>query len=65
MASDKEERGVASGDEKAAWETVPVSGQSSLAFGILMPGAVDWIMLTCGYALTGVIILTSVQFLLG
>lgn len=64
MASDKEDRGVSSGYEKAAWEAVPVSGQSSLAFGILVPRVVDWIMLTGGYALTGVIVLTTVQFLL-
>jgi hypothetical protein len=61
--SDKEDRGVSSGYEKAAWETVPVSGQSSLVLGICVPCAFDWIMLTCGYALTGVIVLTTVQFL--
>ena len=56
---------MSSGYEKAAWEAVPVSGQSSLVLDTFVPRSVDWIMLTCGYTLTGVIVLTSAQFLLG
>ena len=57
--------GVSSGYEKAAWEAVPELGQSSLVWDTFVPRAVDWIMLTGGYTLTGVIVLTSAQFLLG
>ena len=56
---------MSSGYEKAGCETVPELGQSSLVWDTFVPHAVDWIMLTCGYALTGVIVLTSAQFLLG
>ena len=65
LARSRKVRGVASGYEKAEWEPVPVSGQVSLALGIVVPRAVDWIMLTGGYAVTGIIARTSVQFLLG
>ena len=56
---------MSSGYEKAAWETVPELGQSSQVWDTFVPRVVDWIMLTCGYALTGAIVLTSAQFLLG
>jgi len=65
MTSDKEERGVSSGYEKAECEAVPVTGQPPHGLDILLSRAGDWIMLTCGYALTGIIVLTSVPFLLG
>ena len=56
---------MSSGYEKTEWETVPELGQSSLVLATFVPRAVDWIMLTCGYALAGIIVLTSVQVLLG
>ena len=56
---------MSSGYEKAECEAVPETGQPPHGLDILLSRAGDWIMLTCGYALTGIIVLTSVPFLLG
>ena len=65
MTLGKEERSVSSGYEKAECMAVPETGQPPHGLDILPSRAGDWIMLTCGYALTGIIVLTSVLCLLG
>ncbi|WP_296643453.1 hypothetical protein [Roseinatronobacter sp.] len=56
---------MASGYEKEDCKTAPVSGRSSHLSGRMMARAIDWAILTSGYALFGTIVMTGTNFVIG